>query len=166
MIKILLVAAMIIAGLALIAYWFLTRLQRMNQSMAEQELDFERQTLSGLDSHKDSPTTSVSPPDASGSIEERNSGGFDAAMVERRLAAADLLDHGYSENIPIPGMQLAARLIRLKNAKTMVVVPEQAPPEWIESMLRLHECLITVGQNGQARILRRLEDFIAEQVFR
>ena len=158
--------------------WVASRLQQISEKEAHAEDQFERELLTTFqprqrpltDPHA-SPVLSaadsmpVFPPPRQEPMHEADPADFQPMEYEQRLELGGLLAPGMSgEDNPIPGLDQKARLVRLKNQKRMLIAPDNAPHEWVESALRMYEHVLLV-ERGQARVVRRFEDFLADQLF-
>ncbi len=172
MIKIALFIGIVVAiGWAIIV-WMASRLQRMNEGLRQQEEDFVQKTLQ---SHhpvrsSSSPTEPAQAEDVIShtasplSISPTPSGISYVLEYEKRLEAAGLLSQLSGDDLIVPGVHSKGRIVRLANNKQMAIIPEDSPVEWIDSALRLYDSVL-IASAGQAKVLRRFEDFLADQLF-
>ncbi len=85
--------------------------------------------------------------------------------VETKLYIAGVLAEGSGEAVGVPQTTERASLVRLRNDKTMLIVPDSASDSWIESQMGHYDYICRPGKQ-QTRIVRRLEDFLADHMFR
>jgi hypothetical protein len=83
--------------------------------------------------------------------------------VEKRLYIAGTLKSD-GEPVAVPETPERASLVRLRNDKTMLIVPSSASASWIDNQIGRYDYICLPGK-PQTRIVRRLEDFMADQIF-
>ena len=86
------------------------------------------------------------------------------ALTEQKLDIAGLIA-GREESPPVPGLSVRASAVRLANRKTMLIVPAEAPADWVESQLLRYDFVCIAGE-AHSRVTCRFEDFLSDQLFR
>ena len=189
------VLLLVCAMAAGLIYWARLAVRRLNQKMADAEKNFEREVFMELasaskkhpDRRRDAPPVASLPPQAvqpeapepvaepttvapapapvpPSAAEPNSTPGFSPGPWEQKLEVAGLLASS-GEDMAVAGLEQRCRLLRLKNFKRMVLVPENCPAERIDALLQNYEYVVLTGAT-RARVLRRFEDFLADQLFR
>ncbi|MCX7011099.1 MAG: hypothetical protein NTW86_00790 [Candidatus Sumerlaeota bacterium] len=93
-----------------------------------------------------------------------STGAMAIQSLEQKLDIAGLLA-GTPTPIPVPDIDDRALLVRLRSQKSLLVAPASAPESWLDQQLQVYD-YVCVASPTRPRVLRRFEDFIADQMFR
>jgi len=86
------------------------------------------------------------------------------AAVMQKLYIAGLIS-GEKESLPVPDLAVKAAAVRFKGQKKMLIVPSGAPQAWLDTQLERYDS-VCVASETRPRVITRLEDFLADQMFR
>ena len=91
-------------------------------------------------------------------------GAMAVQSLEQKLDIAGLMA-GSPTPIPVPDIADRALLVRLKSQKSLLVAPPNAPASWLDQQLQVYD-YVCIASPTRPRVLRRFEDFIADQMFK
>ncbi len=175
-----------IVGAIVMAFAFLARrLAALNRDMAQNEQDFAETMAQAYRPPAESKTVRSSPPSPAPMLAppeppapgESPGAPVGPAAAPARIGGASAVDdvrrkleiagqiQGSEENIAIPGLEKPAQLLRLKDRKTMLVLPEEADIVLARRQLSRAN-FVCLAHPTDPMVLSKLGDFTAERLFR
>lgn len=89
---------------------------------------------------------------------------FNPQALAQRLDMAGLVSSRLDENLRVPSCANAGMVLQLKDLKRMVILPPDAPADYVQTSLRMYDYVIH-GEAGQEMVLRRFDGFVKEKMF-